>query len=44
MVSICIFAQQLIYAFEILQPPTHTNHNAAITRVWPFLYTLEKLI
>lgn len=31
MVSICTFAKELIYAFEILWPPNHTNHTTSVT-------------
>lgn len=36
MVPICIFAKELIYAFEILWPPNHTNHTASITSACAF--------
>lgn len=36
MVSICIFAKELIYAFESLWPPNHSNHTAPVTRACAF--------
>ena len=36
MVPFCIFAKELIYAFEILQPPNHTNHTASVTSACAF--------
>lgn len=43
MVPICIFVKELIYAFEILQPPNHTDRTAPVTRACAF-YRLDLLI
>lgn len=44
MVSICIFAKELIYAFEILQPPNRTKPQRLCNQGLCFLQTLDFLI